>query len=87
MAGTYFSQVVENKMNFFSAPLYLLIILFILFSCASTEDSSGTNKELDHVLDQSNSTDERSYLDLPEIPSSSCYFIDSSTIDNSTVDN
>ena len=67
--------------------LSLALLAFVINSCANSEDSSGTNKKLDQVLDQPNSTDERNFLDLPEIPSSSCYYIDSSTIDNSTVDN
>ena len=87
MAGTSFSQVVENKMrnifNYFS----LAIIIFSIISCSNSDDSSGTNKELDLVLDQPNSTDKRNYLDLPKIPSNSCYYIDRSTIDNSTIDN
>ena len=67
--------------------LSLAFLVFSIVSCSNSEDSSGTNKELDVVLDQPNSTDKRNYLDLPKIPSNNCYYIDSSTIDNSTIDN
>ena len=49
--------------------LSLAFLVFSIVSCSNSEDSSGTNKELDVVLDQPNSTDKRNYLDLPKIPS------------------
>jgi len=87
MAGAYFSQVMENLMKKIIKYLSLAFLVFSIVSCSNSEDSSGTNKELDVVLDQPNSTDKRNYLDLPKIPSNNCYYIDRSTIDNSTIDN
>lgn len=87
MAGAYFSQVVEKLMKKFFFKILLLILSSVIISCSDNEDSSGTTKELDLVLNQPNSTDERTGINLPRIPSNNCYLIDSSSIDNSTIDN
>ena len=84
MAGVNFSQVMEKKMNKIFSVLLLVTFNFGIISCSS-EDPSGATPQLGQVLDQPNSTDPRKSIDLPNILGS-CYLIENSTIDNSTVD-
>jgi len=69
------------------SSFFSIIISFCIISCSGGDDSSVTTKELDQALTQPNSTDDRINIVLPDIPSNNCYYIASSTIDNSTIDN
>ena len=85
MAGVNFSQVMEKKMNNIFSVLLLVTFSFGIISC-SNEDPSGATSQLGQVLDQPNSTDDRNFIDLPDLTLDRCFLIDNSTIDNSTVD-
>ena len=85
MAGVYFSQVMEKKMNKIFSVLLLVTFSLGIISC-SNEDQSNVTSQIGQVLDQPNSNDDEEKVTLP-VTSGICVLIDNSVIDNSTVDN